>query len=256
MKFSILGSGSKGNSTLVISGSTRILIDNGFSGKETLARLARLGIDSESLTALIVTHEHDDHIKGVGILARRLGIPVYANGPTFRAAERKLGKLPACFEFGTGEAFVLAGLHIHPFAVSHDTADPVGFILDDGHASLGYCTDTGLVTRLIRHHVEKCQALILEANHDEQMVKNGPYPFSLKQRVLSKQGHLANMEAIRLATELAEGKLRSLVLAHLSAINNHPDIVRQAVQKHLGGKDSLHITLACQTSPHPLLELP
>lgn len=255
MKFSVLGSGSKGNCTLVESGSTRLLIDNGFSGKEIVARLAGLGLTPEMLTAIVVTHEHDDHIKGVGVLARRLQVPVYANDATHRAAERRVGSLPLRREFGVGEPFVIEGLQIHPFSVSHDTADPVGFVVSDGHNSLGYCTDTGKITQLIRHHLQTCQALVLEANHDVQMLKDGPYPLPLKQRVLSSRGHLANSDSIDFCARLAEDRLQLLVLAHLSEINNHPDLVLQEVRRRLPARGPLQVLLACQGQAGPLLEI-
>ena len=249
MKFSVLGSGSKGNATLIESGSTRILIDNGFSGKELLKRLDLIGVAAESLSGLIVTHEHIDHVKGVGVIARKLGIPIFANELTYRAAEKHLGKIPQRREFVTGEPFPLDGLAIHPFAVSHDTADPVGFLVSDDKLCLGYCTDTGKVTKLIRYHLSSCQALILEANHDVEMLRQGPYPLPLQQRVLSSQGHLANKDSLQLAAELAHGKLRLLVLAHLSEINNHPDLVRKEVGKHLQSCEALSVFLAEQSVP-------
>ena len=255
MKFSVLGSGSKGNCTLVESGSTRLLIDNGFSGKELISRLERIGVAAESLSALVVTHEHIDHINGVGVLARKLGLPVYANPPTYRAAEKNLGRIPLRREFNTGEAFTVDGLHIHPFAVSHDTADPVGFVVGDGKLCLGYCTDTGKITQLIRHRLQSCQALILEANHDVEMLRQGPYPLPLKQRVLSSRGHLANIDSLRFALELAASRLRFLTLAHLSEINNHPDLVRKEAQIHLAGCQDLRVFLADQRIPGPLTEI-
>lgn len=255
MRFSVLGSGSKGNCTLVESDSTRLLIDNGFSGKEIVGRLAGLGIAPETLTAIVVTHEHDDHIKGIGVLARRLNLPVYANAATHSAAERRVGNLPSRREFGVGEAFALGDLQIHPFSVSHDTADPVGFVVSNGASSLGYCTDTGKITQLIRHHLQKCQALVLEANHDVQMVHEGPYPLPLKQRVLSSRGHLANGDSVELAARLAEDRLQLLVLAHLSEINNHPDLVFQEVRRRLTGFGTLKVLLASQWQAVPLLEM-
>lgn len=255
MKFSVLGSGSKGNCTLVESGSTRLLIDNGFSGKEIVARLAGLGLTPEMLTAIVVTHEHDDHVKGVGVLARRLRVPVYANDATHRAAERRVGNLPQRREFGVGEPFDIEGLRIHPFSVSHDTADPVGFVVSNGQSSLGYCTDTGKITQLIRHHLQTCQALVLEANHDIQMLKDGPYPLPLKQRVLSSRGHLANSDSIDFCARLAEDRLQLLVLAHLSEINNHPDLVLEEVRRRLPAHGPLQVLLACQGQAGPLLEI-
>lgn len=255
MKFSVLGSGSKGNCTLVESGSTRILIDNGFSGKELISRLERIGVDAESLSGLVITHEHGDHVKGVGVVARRLGLPVYANALTYLAAEKSLGTLPVRREFATGESFAIDGIQMHPFAVSHDTADPVGFVLGDGEVRLGYCTDTGTITRLIRHHLQECQALILEANHDLEMLRQGPYPLPLKQRVLSRQGHLANADSLRFAGELAADRLRCLILAHLSEINNHPELVLQEARRRLVGYGELRVLLAEQRAPGPLIEI-
>ena len=255
MKFSVLGSGSKGNCTLVESGRTRILIDNGFSGKEVLLRLQAIGIGAESLSALLVTHEHADHVKGVGVLARKLRLPVYVNEATFRAAETHLGQLPVRNEFATGESFAIEEVHIHPFAVSHDSADPAGFVLEGNGQRLGYCTDTGTITRLIHHHLRGCQALILEANHDVEMLRQGPYPLSLQQRVLSRQGHLANSDSLGFAQGLMEGPLRCLVLAHLSEINNRPELVVEEARRRLSGRTDLKIMLAEQMRPCPLTDL-
>jgi phosphoribosyl 1,2-cyclic phosphodiesterase len=255
VRFSVLGSGSKGNCTLVDAGSTRLLIDNGFSGKEVVSRLAALGIAPETLTAIVVTHEHDDHVKGVGVLARRLNLPVYANEATHRAAESRVGAVPLCREFAAGEPFAIDGLQVHPFSVSHDTADPVGFVVSDGTVRLGYCTDTGKITQLIRHHLRQCQALVLEANHDVQLLKDGPYPLPLQQRVLSSRGHLANTDSLVFAARLAEEQLRLLVLAHLSEINNHPDLVLREARQHLPGTHILRVLLARQGQVSPLLEI-
>jgi len=255
VKFSVLGSGSKGNCTLVESGSTRILIDNGFSGKELISRLARIGIAVESLSALIVTHEHIDHVKGVGVLARKLRLPIYANSPTYNAAEKTLGQIPLRREFATGESFALGDLQVHPFAVSHDTADPVGFIVGDGKVRLGYCTDTGKITKLIHHRLQGCRALVLEANHDVEMLRQGPYPLPLKQRVLSSQGHLANIDSLQFAGELVAGGLGLLVLAHLSEINNDPELVRREAESHLSSFQGLKIFLADQRIPGPLTDI-
>ena len=255
MRFSVLGSGSKGNCTLVESGSTRVLIDNGFSGKEILRRLRAVGVEPESLTAVIVTHEHDDHVKGVGVLARRLHLPVYANEATHRASETRVGRISGRREFGTGEPFAINGLRLHPFTVSHDAADPIGLVVDDGLCSLGYCTDTGMITQLIRHHLQRCQALILEANHDVRMLREGPYPMPLQQRVLSSRGHLANEDALALAAQLTAAQLRLLVLAHLSEVNNHPEEVLQQARQFLPGDGRLRWTLAEQGEAGPLLEI-
>ena len=255
MRFSVLGSGSRGNCTLVQSKDSCLLIDNGFSGKEVVERLARLGITPDMLSALVVTHEHSDHVKGVGVLARRCNIPVYANEATHRAIEATVGALPLPREFGVGDTFIINELSLHPFSVSHDAVDPVGFTVSDGERTLGYCTDTGKITRLIEYRLQACQALILEANHDVQMLKTGPYPFPLKQRVLSGGGHLANNDSVDFARRLAGGCLKMLVLAHLSAANNHPDLVLGEVRRQLGLYKDLHITIAAQKQAGPLLEI-
>ena len=255
MRCIVLGSGSKGNATLVEAGQTRILIDNGFSGKELLARLHLAGIDPPSLSAVLITHEHNDHIGGVGVLARRLNLPVYANVATHRAAEAKVRQIPQRQEFNTGESFVIGDLHIHAFSVGHDTADPVGFTLTDGLHSFGYCTDTGSITRLIRYSLSSCQALVLEANHDVPMLRAGPYPLPLQQRVLSLHGHLANSDALQLAVDLAAGQLRKLVFAHLSEVNNHPQLLLQEIARRKDELARLDIGLACQHCLGPVLEL-
>ncbi len=256
MKFCVLGSGSRGNSTLVESATTSLLIDAGFSGREISRRLAGIGRRVEGLDAILVSHEHGDHIRGVGVLARRHGLPLHINQATLAAARRQLGRISVCREFVTGEPFVVGDLRVHPFSVSHDSADPVGFIISDGRFRVGYCTDIGRVTRLIVHHLRSCQGLVLEANHDPRLLMEGPYPVALKQRVRSSQGHLANGDAAGLAAELAAGELRSLVLAHVSETNNRPGLVLQAVRDSLGSlANGLSITVAGQDAPAPLVDL-
>ena len=256
MKFCVLGSGSKGNCTLVESGSTTILIDAGFSGKEISRRLALINRSPEELTAILVTHEHGDHISGVGVLSRRCNLPVYANFGTHHASESRVKKLYKRVEFGTGDCFVVDDLKIHPFRISHDTADPVGFVVSDGGSAVAYCTDTGRVTKLIGHHVRKCQALILEANHDPQMLMDGPYPMPLKQRVRSSQGHLANGDTARFLADLVNSSLQYVVLAHLSETNNLPEIALARVQQELQSSEiGFQITLAGQDSPTSIFSL-
>jgi phosphoribosyl 1,2-cyclic phosphodiesterase len=253
-----MGSGSRGNCTLVQAGSTVLLIDNGFSGAEINRRLHAIGCGPEMLTAILVTHEHNDHIAGVGVLSRQAGVPVYANPATHRAAEEKWGRLAARMEFGTGEAFALGDLQIHPFAVSHDTADPVGFVLTDGHYRVGYCTDTGKITTLIEYHLRDCHALVLESNHDPQMLRDGPYPLKLQQRVLSSQGHLANEAAGRFLKKTLAGNsnLAHVVLAHLSETNNLPRLALEAAWAGLGSDFArLRVIAAAQDRPCPLLDL-
>ena len=254
MKVCVLGSGSKGNCTLVESGKTTLLIDAGFSGVEIKRRLAVVGRDPGCIDAILVTHEHNDHINGVGVMSRRSRLPVYANAGTHRASEKRVGKLFSAVDFGTGEKFSLGDLEIHPFRVSHDTVDPVGYVISDGSISIGYCTDTGKVTTLIEHHLKRCDLLVLESNHDPQMLRDGPYPLYLQQRVRSNQGHLANEDAAKLLRKLAGGKLRHVVLAHLSEVNNQPELALRSVQDHLEEyAECIEILPARQNKTSPLL---
>ncbi len=256
MKFCVLGSGSRGNSTYVETEGGGILIDAGFSGKEIARRLAIIGRSPDRLQAILVTHEHNDHIAGVGVLSRRYHLPVYANSATFAASEKKLGKVFEFREFSTGAGFRIANFAIHPFAVSHDTADPVGFVIQSGGRSLGYCTDTGKITKLMEHLLGRCHGLVLEANHDPAMLQAGPYPLPLKQRVRSNMGHLANGDAASLVRRLGNGPLQALVLAHLSETNNHPDLVVQAIRHGCNGmRQCLEPVLAEQSAPGPLLSV-
>ena len=179
-----------------------------------------------------------------------------ANCGTHLASESRVKKLYKRVEFGTGECFVVGDLEIHPFRISHDTADPVGFVVSDGGSAVAYCTDTGRVTKLIGHHVRKCRALILEANHDPQMLMDGPYPMPLKQRVRSNQGHLANGDAARFLAELVNSSLQYVVLAHLSETNNLPEIALARVQQELQSLEvGFATTLAGQADPTPVFSL-
>jgi phosphoribosyl 1,2-cyclic phosphodiesterase len=253
MRFCVLGSGSKGNCTYVESEERAVLIDAGFSGVETARRLQGVGLDMEKVCAILVTHEHNDHVAGVGVLSRKYGLPVYANLGTRGAAGATLDKLHAFVPFETGTSFTINPFTIHPFAISHDTTDPVGFTVDDGQCVFGYCTDTGMVSRLIHHHLSRCQALVLECNHDLEMLKNGPYPPALQQRIRSKNGHLANPDAVAFLQGLGLAELQHVVLAHISHANNCHDRVRLEVDR--GALSGLKFSLACQDQAGELITL-
>ena len=233
MRFCVLGSGSKGNSTYIEAGNTRILIDAGFSGIEVERRLGAIGVDAASLSAILITHEHSDHIRGAAILSRKHHLPVFVSPKTCEAAGKVFAKLFAGIDFCAGTSFVFQNLHIHPFSVSHDAADPVGFIVSDGQWSVGYCTDTGTVFRLMAHRLHGCHGLVLECNHDPDMLKNGPYPPALQQRIRSKSGHLANGEAASFLTTILHEGLEHVVLSHLSGTNNDPELAHQAIVEAL-----------------------
>jgi len=260
MRFCVLGSGSKGNATYLESGDTAILIDAGMSGTELQKRLAAIGVDLAALDAILVTHEHNDHVQGVGVLSRRAKIPVCANGATFSAAAKITNRPYSYIEFETGGTFHLRNLEIHPFSICHDTADPVGFRISDGNISFGYCTDTGKASRLMLHRLAACQALVLESNHDIGMLQNGTYPPYLKQRIRSSHGHLDNEAAAVFLRELAHEKLQHVVLAHLSEENNHPEIAFHAAAEALHdnprcGETAVRISVACQGCVGELVSL-
>jgi phosphoribosyl 1,2-cyclic phosphodiesterase len=256
VKFCVLGSGSKGNAIFVQSGTTAILVDGGFSGREIAQRLSRIDRDISCLKAVFVTHEHHDHICGVGVVSRRCRVPVFANEGTYRGAGKTLTKLFKRSEFETGEAVKFDGLRIRSFAISHDTADPVGFVIDDGDTSLGICTDTGIPTRLISRRLARCDALVLEFNHDPVMLKNGPYPQSLKQRVNSSQGHLSNGDGADLLNSVLHDGLRQVVLAHLSETNNLPEIAYKEAEKVVRDRLELSVlSISDQQRPTQLFEL-
>jgi phosphoribosyl 1,2-cyclic phosphodiesterase len=256
VKFSVLGSGSKGNSIFVESGSTAILVDGGFSGREIAERLSRIDRDISCLKAVFVTHEHHDHISGVGVVSRRCRVPVFANQGTYRGAGKRLTKLFKQSEFETGEAVDFDGLQVRSFAISHDTADPVGFVIDDGKSRLGICTDTGIPTRLISRRMAQCDALVVEFNHDPVMLKNGPYPQSLKQRVNSSQGHLSNSDGAGLLDSVIHDGLRQVVLAHLSETNNLPEIAYREAEKVVKGRLELSVlSISDQQHPTGLFEI-
>ncbi len=257
MRFCVLGSGSKGNCTYVESQGIAILIDAGFSGVEIQRRLGCIGVELNNIQALLVTHEHGDHISGVGVLSRKLSIPVFVNAPTL-AAGKALTRLHAVHEFKTGTSFSCFHLSIHPFSISHDSADPVGFTIADGHSSLGYCTDTGMISKLIQHHLSRCNGLVLESNHDLEMLRNGHYPPYLQQRVRSKNGHLANPEAIKFLDGLINPSLRHVVLAHISESNNCPQVIQEQVDKFMVAQADCFppvITLASQDRAGKLVYL-
>lgn len=255
MLFSVLGSGSSGNSIYIESGKTGILIDAGFSGREIETRLKSIGRDLSNVRAVCITHEHNDHIQGVGVLSRRCKIPTFGNGGTFSAGEKRLGKLFAQKEFETGDLLSIDDLQVRSFCISHDTADPVGYVVSDGKRSIGYCTDTGKVSHLIGRRLAKCNGLILEFNHDLQMLKNGVYPLPLQQRVRSSRGHLCNEDAAEFLAGLIGDHLRVAVLAHLSENNNTPELARKAALFSVREWGETSLLTAAQAAPTMLMEL-
>ena len=227
--FQVLASGSKGNAILVCSSKTRVLVDAGLSGTELVRRLEQAGHSARRLDALIVTHEHQDHVRGVGVLSRRFNLPVYCSRGTLENLPMQVGKLAHTQLFQTGHPYRIGDLLIHPFAVSHDARDPAGMTIENDDCRLGMCTDLGIVTQLVRQRLQGCRGLLLEANHDLELLMNGPYPWHLKQRIRGRHGHLSNTDTYELLRELFHEGLRAVVLAHLSEINNRPKLVLEAL---------------------------
>ena len=234
----MLASGSKGNAIYVSDGTTSILFDAGLSGKEMERRMTSQKIPPSSINAIVVSHEHSDHIQGVGILARRYQIPVYMNRQTHEAAKSALGSISDSIHFACGNTFAINDLTIHPFSISHDANDPAGFTVQRNGAKLGIATDLGFATSMVREHLKGCDILVIEANHDSQMLTQGPYPWSLKQRVKSRSGHLSNDDARELLMDVRHDQLKHVILAHLSETNNTHEKAFSAVIRALNGSKS------------------
>ncbi len=251
----VLASGSKGNAIHISDGSTHILIDAGLSGVEIQRRMAAAGLAIEELSAIMVSHEHSDHVRGVGVLARRYDLPVYMTRGTATAASSQLGRIDRLHHFEIGRPFAVEDLAIHPFAVSHDAKDPAGFTVSRYGRKIGIATDLGIATGMVKQHLKACSLLVLEANHDPAMLKDGPYPWPLKQRIQSRNGHLSNQDSRDLLGELKHDGLCHVILAHLSETNNTPEKALQAVQEAIGGKDRFELHIACQEKCSDLVVL-
>ena len=251
MKFSVLSSGSKANSTCIEVDGIRLLIDCGLSCRKLELRLLSIGIDPSTISAVLVTHEHEDHTRGISTFSRKHRIPVYANRETGRFIDRPY----AIKHFNTGSAFSIMGLQISPFSIPHDASDPVGFsIFGEG---LKFCqvTDLGRVTPLVRDALTLCDALVIESNHDEQLLWSCGYPWALKQRIASSHGHLSNAAAAELLSEICHPGLQYVVLGHLSENSNNPDFALGAARSVLGRYRDLHLLNASVHAPTPLFEV-
>lgn len=228
----LLASGSKGNAIYIGSGESRILIDAGLSGREIQSRLGGIGVAGEDLNGLLVTHEHTDHCRGLGPLSRRFRLPVYLH-PETRQALPALGKVEDVREFESGDTLFLRDLRVETFPLSHDAAAPVGYTVETSDGKVGIATDLGIATRLVADRLKGCRVLILEFNHDEEMLRDGPYPWPLKQRIRSKHGHLSNADSARLLEDLLWDGLEAVFLAHLSEVNNDPALAEGCAREVL-----------------------
>jgi phosphoribosyl 1,2-cyclic phosphodiesterase len=249
----VLASGSKGNAVYVSDGDTAVLFDAGLSGREIQKRMKQRGLDPQTLNAIIVSHEHADHIQGVGVLSRRFHLPVYISPRTHTAAP-SLGTLHGLQHFECGRPFQIRRMKIRPFALSHDAKDPAGFTIGMDGLKIGIATDLGIATTMVKTHLQDCTLLILEANHDLDMLLNGPYPWPLKQRIKSRTGHLSNAETGCLLQELAHQRLKHIVLAHLSETNNSPEKARRTIAEALP-QMAERLTVTCQHESGNLLFL-
>ena len=230
LRFASLGSGSGGNATLIEYDGTCVMVDCGFSVKQTVARLERLARSGEDLSAILVTHEHSDHLSGVGVVARRFKLPVWMTPGSWRAAQAAdIGRLPELHLFSAHERFAVGALEIEPFPVPHDAEEPSQFVFGNGDRRIGVLTDTGASTPHIEASLDGCDALLLECNHDRDMLMNGPYPAALKQRVGGPLGHLDNDSAARILRRIDSSCLRYLVAGHLSKTNNTPELARDTL---------------------------
>lgn len=312
MRMTVLASGSKGNSTLVATHRTRILVDAGLSCREILRRMNIAGEDPRSLDAILITHEHQDHVQGVAVLARKLGIPVYFTEMTHRAwvrwlhprkrttyaewlrqreqasavadsessrsgialaatadepdaelceaasPERDPAALPSVAYFEAGKRFVVGDIDVEPFTIPHDAADPVGFVFEGDGVRIGFATDLGYMPANARQALRRCDALMLESNHDTEMLRDGPYPWSVKQRVMSRVGHLSNEAAAEFLERNYDGQAAYVILAHLSESNNLPALARVSAERALRDRMSLlanKLLLAEQDRPLAAISL-
>ena len=242
-----LASGSKGNAIFVSTPDTAVLVDAGLSGIEIQRRMAAVGRTPDDLKAIIITHEHTDHVKGAGVLSRRFNIPVYVTSDTFNAC-KGLGKIDQINFFECGSAFDIGSLAVNPFSISHDACDPAGLTLKHQGKKIGIATDLGIVTNLVRTHLSRVNALYIEANHDPDMLMTGPYPWHLKQRIQSRTGHISNQNARDLVAQICHKDLDHVVLAHLSEENNCPEKAAIEISKNL---DPLSTTLSVAGPDQP-----
>ncbi len=255
----VLASGSKGNCAIVCGSHTRLLIDAGLSCREILRRMSLSGHDPATLSAILVSHEHADHVGGLNVLARKLRIPVYLTGATqhayLRWARDSQGnkvRLEQVENFEAGRSFQIGEIAITPFTIPHDATDPVGFTFRSEGLKLAIATDLGYLPASVKDHIRGCHMLVIESNHDLEMLRLGPYPWSVKQRVLSRVGHLSNEALAEFIANDYDGQAEYLILAHLSEQNNHPEVARMAAEKALDRHRTLwrsRLLLAQQDRP-------
>ncbi|HEX6467190.1 MAG TPA: MBL fold metallo-hydrolase [Terriglobales bacterium] len=268
VRLTVLASGSKGNSAVISSSAGSILVDAGLSCRETLRRMHAAGEDPHALKAIVITHEHQDHVNGLPVLARKLKAPIYMTPATHDAwaqwVRGAAGKQSAMFpeddkahidcleHFHSGQSFQIGGIAVLPFTIPHDAADPVGFVFQIDGVRVGVVTDLGYMPSNVRMHLRGCDVLMVESNHDLEMLRGGPYPWSVKQRVMSRVGHLSNEALAEFFSKDYDGGAAFVILAHLSECNNHPELARGMAERALGPRGNLlgnRVLLALQSAP-------
>ena len=252
----MLASGSSGNAALLATGKTRILVDAGLSLRELTRRLALAGEEIERLDAVLITHEHSDHVAGLATLARskKLRAPIFLTRLTAPSIDWGQAQ-PRLETYQAGAAFAIGDIEVNSFSVPHDAADPVGFCFETGGVRIATVTDLGYIPESVKYHLRRTRLMLLEANHDLDMLKVGPYPWSVKQRVMSRVGHLSNLVMTEyLAGEFPAGASH-LVLGHLSEQNNHPEIVRDLATRALEERGlRTELTIAEQHNPSQVFQ--
>lgn len=257
MKIAALASGSSGNSYLIRQGDKSVLIDAGLTCKQLLIRIEQAGEDPGRIKAIVVSHAHSDHIKGVGVLSRKFNIPVFLNRGTWAASKSSLGKIARVEIFETGRTFEIDCFRIHPFSVPHDCSEPVGFRISNGATRIGIATDLGVPTALVTNLLSDLHAVILESNHDPNMLMEGPYPWELKQRVKGRLGHLSNGQSAHLLQRIVNAELKFVILAHMSETNNRAELALRTAQKSVPAflDQKGDIFCAFQDKVGPVIEL-
>lgn len=232
-----IASGSSGNCIYVGNEDTNILIDAGISGKRVVEGLTSIDINPEKLHGLLITHEHSDHIKGVGVLARKFKVPIYATAETINAMLRSstIGRIPSELLqiIEPDQSFLINDIKVNPFSISHDAANPLAYTFEQNGGKIGIATDLGTYDDYIVKNLQGCDALLIEANHDINMLQVGSYPYVLKKRILGDRGHLSNDNSGRLLCEIYHEKLKTIILGHLSNENNYPDLAYETVKYEL-----------------------
>lgn len=257
MKVCVLGSGSSGNATLVTSNGTAVLVDAGLSCRQIQLRMESVGADPSDLDAVFLTHEHTDHVRGLSVLVKRFGPPVHVTQATADAAGAAVIDSSGIHHIEAGTSCDCGSLDLHPFSVSHDAADTVGYVVSDGDVSVGIATDLGFVSAIARHRLRGCNLVVVEANHDPKMLRECRYPWDVKRRIASRHGHLSNTDAAMLVAEIVPDGTRCVVLAHISDDNNQPDLAVRVVEDELAARklDGVRILTASRSKPTPVMEV-